>query len=89
MYVLFVFVAVCIDLLSAQTEQLESDVSKSFFHLRRIFLHSPPPPTPRYTSVLSRLRTVTSPLPRLTSRTKNIAPSLYALNHYQKVLVPT
>jgi len=39
-------------------------------HLRPVFLHSPCPPTPpRYSSVLSRLRTVT-PLPRLRSRTK-------------------
>jgi len=44
------------------------------------YLHLPPPPTPTrhfcFIPAKSRLRTVTS-LPRLTSRTKNIAPSLY------------
>jgi len=52
------------------------DLSKSFFQdicdLFPAFLLPPQ----RDTSVLSRLRTVT-PLPRLTSRAKNIAPSLY------------
>ena len=54
------------------------DISKSFFQdicdpsscIHHLLTH------PYGTSVLSRLRTVT-PLPRLTSRTKNIVPSFY------------